>query len=86
MRGGCNLFNLEQLRCEYSDADFENLLMCGFIDDAASVFPLSLLMRGMVDSWEVWTDFRHWSPRRSPPSPGPTPCVGASRPSGRGGT
>lgn len=61
--GGCNLFDLDQLRLEYSDADFENLLMCGFIDDTASVFPLSMLMRGMVDSWEVWEDFRHWSPR-----------------------
>ncbi|WP_066738148.1 terminase ATPase subunit family protein [Cupriavidus sp. D384] len=61
--GGCNLFDIEQLRLEYSDADFENLLMCGFIDDAASVFPLSMLMRCMVDSWEVWEDFRHWSPR-----------------------
>ncbi|MFJ4288767.1 terminase ATPase subunit family protein [Cupriavidus sp. NPDC089707] len=63
VRGGCNLFDLEQLRREYSDADFENLLMCGFIDDTASVFPLSMLMRCMVDSWEVWGDFRHWSSR-----------------------
>jgi len=63
VRGGCNLFDLEQLRREYSDADFENLLMCGFIDDTASVFPLSMLLRCMVDSWEVWEDFRHWSPR-----------------------
>ncbi len=61
--GGCNLFDIDQLRLEYSDADFENLLMCGFIDDTASVFPLSMLMRCMVDSWEVWEDFRHWSPR-----------------------
>ncbi|WP_343656411.1 terminase ATPase subunit family protein [Cupriavidus sp.] len=61
--GGCNLFDIEQLRLEYSDADFENLLMCGFIDDTASVFPLSMLMRCTVDSWEVWEDFRHWSPR-----------------------
>lgn len=61
--GGCKLFNIDRLRLEYSEADFLNLLMCGFIDDAASVFPLSMLMRGMVDSWEVWDDFRHWSPR-----------------------
>lgn len=63
VQGGCNLFDLEQLRREYSDADFENLLMCGFIDDTASVFPLSMLMRCMVDSWEVWEQFRPWSPR-----------------------
>jgi hypothetical protein len=63
LRGGCNLFDLEQLRLEYSALKFENLLVCGFIDDNASVFPLSLLMRCMVDSWEAWEDFRHWSPR-----------------------
>ena len=63
LRGGCNLFDLEQLRLEYSALEFENLLMCAFIDDNASVFPLSMLMRGMVDSWEAWEDFRHWSPR-----------------------
>ncbi|AOZ04557.1 terminase ATPase subunit family protein [Cupriavidus malaysiensis] len=63
VRGGCNLFDLDQLRCEYSDADFESLLMCGFIDDAASVFLLSMLLRCMVDSWEVWDDFRPWADR-----------------------
>ncbi|WP_445238313.1 phage terminase large subunit family protein, partial [Klebsiella pneumoniae] len=28
-----------------------------FVDDLASVFPLSELQACMVDSWEVWTDF-----------------------------
>ncbi|AVP40000.1 terminase ATPase subunit family protein [Ralstonia solanacearum] len=63
VRGGCNLFDLDQLRLEYSELDFANLLMCAFIDDNASVFPLSMLMRGMVDSWEVWADFRPFAPR-----------------------
>ncbi|MDC6285474.1 terminase ATPase subunit family protein [Ralstonia pseudosolanacearum] len=63
LRGGCNLFDLDQLRLEYSEPEFANLLMCAFIDDTASVFPLSMLMRGMVDSWEVWTDFRPFFPR-----------------------
>lgn len=31
--------------------------MCEFVDDLASVFPLSELQACMVDSWEVWTDF-----------------------------
>ncbi|MGO4813374.1 terminase ATPase subunit family protein [Cupriavidus sp. 2MCAB6] len=62
-RGGCNLFNIDQLRLEYSALEFENLLMCMFVDDHESVFPLSMMMRGMVDSWVVWEDFRHWSPR-----------------------
>ncbi|MDC6293973.1 terminase ATPase subunit family protein [Ralstonia pseudosolanacearum] len=63
LRGGCNLFDLDQLRLEYSEPEFANLLMCAFIDDNASVFPLSMLMRGMVDSWEAWEDFRPFAPR-----------------------
>ncbi|MFV8669557.1 terminase ATPase subunit family protein [Ralstonia pseudosolanacearum] len=63
LRGGCNLFDIDQLRLEYSELDFANLLMCAFIDDNASVFPLSMLMRGMVDSWEEWEDFRPFAPR-----------------------
>lgn len=58
LRGGCNLFDLDQLRLEYSGPEFENLLLCQFIDDTSSVFGLSMLMRGMVDSWVVWTDFK----------------------------
>nr|WP_316865117.1 terminase ATPase subunit family protein [Ralstonia mannitolilytica] len=63
LRGGCNLFDLDQLQREYSDLEYANLLMCEFVDDSASVFPLSLLMRCMVDSWEVWDDFRPFAPR-----------------------
>ncbi|HDZ1200642.1 TPA: terminase family protein [Klebsiella pneumoniae] len=36
----------------------QNLLMCEFIDDLASVFPLADLQACMVDSWEVWEDFQ----------------------------
>lgn len=60
VRGGCNLFDLDQLRMEYSPDEYQNLLMCEFVDDLASVFPLSELQACMVDSWEVWTDFRRW--------------------------
>lgn len=63
LRGGCNLFDLDQLLREYSDLEYANLLMCEFVDDTASVFPLSTLMRGMVDSWEVWDDYRRFAPR-----------------------
>lgn len=52
-----NLFDLDQLRMEYSPDEYQNLLMCEFVDDLASVFPLSELQACMVDSWEVWTDF-----------------------------
>lgn len=58
LRGGCNLFDLDELRLEYSDAEFANLLMCGFVDDSFSVFPLSMLQSCMVDSWERWKDFK----------------------------
>ncbi|WP_366541930.1 terminase large subunit domain-containing protein, partial [Salmonella enterica] len=58
VRGGCNLFDLDQLRMEYSPDEYQNLLMCEFVDDLASVFPLSELQACMVDSWEVWTDFQ----------------------------
>ncbi|RRS10963.1 terminase large subunit domain-containing protein, partial [Escherichia coli] len=52
VRGGCNLFDLDQLRMEYSPDEYQNLLMCEFVDDLASVFPLSELQACMVDSWE----------------------------------
>ncbi len=64
VRGGCNLFDLDQLRLEYGPEEYANLLMCQFIDATASIFPLGLLMRAMVDSWEVWDDFR---PRHARP-------------------
>ncbi len=63
LAGGCDLFDLDELRLEYSDAEFANLLMCGFVDDSFSVFPLAMLQGCMVDSWELWTDFKPFSQR-----------------------
>ncbi|MDO9177421.1 MAG: terminase ATPase subunit family protein [Agitococcus sp.] len=63
VRGGCDLFDIEELRQEYSEDEFNNLLMCLFIDDTYSVFPLSELMGCMVDSYELWTDFKPYSSR-----------------------
>ncbi|WP_039918859.1 terminase large subunit domain-containing protein, partial [Cellvibrio mixtus] len=37
IRGGCDLFDLDELRLEYSDDEFDNLLMCEFVDDTQSV-------------------------------------------------
>ncbi len=34
--------------------EWDNLLMCGFVDESFSVFPLTELMRCHVDSWEAW--------------------------------
>ncbi len=55
---GCNLFDLAQLKNEYSPEDYQNLLMCQFIDDTASVFTLADCQRCMVDAWVEWEDFK----------------------------
>jgi len=54
---GCDLFDLNQLRLEYSEDEYRNLLMCEFVDDQQSIFGLNMLQSCMVDSWEVWGDF-----------------------------
>lgn len=62
--GGCNLFDIDELRAyEYSPDQFDNLLMCNFIDDTASVFPLAELQRCMVDSWVDWGDYKPFTAR-----------------------
>ena len=63
LAGGCNLFDIEQLRQEYSPDEFLNLLMCEFIDDGQSVFPLAAMQRCMVDSWTLWEDFKPFAAR-----------------------
>lgn len=60
---GCDLFDIEQLRLEYSDDEFKNLLMCEFMDDSLSEFKFDVLQSCMKDSWVTWTDFRPFAPR-----------------------
>lgn len=55
---GCDLFDVDQLRMEYSPEEWANLLMCEFIDDTASVFSFVEMNACMVDSWEVWEDYK----------------------------
>jgi uncharacterized protein YjcR len=55
-RGGCDLFDIEELRTEYSPDEFANLLMCQFIDDGDSLFTLTMMQACMVDSWVDWKD------------------------------
>ncbi len=63
-RRGCDLFDIEELREEYSPDAFANLLMCEFVDDSASVFPLSLLQGCGVDSWVAWAgEFKPFAQR-----------------------
>jgi uncharacterized protein YjcR len=61
--GGCDLFDLDELKLEYGPEEYANLLLCQFVDDSASVFPMPLLMRAMVDSWDVWPDYRPFALR-----------------------
>lgn len=62
--GGCDLFDLDELRFEYSDEEWDNLLMCGFVDESFAVFPLSMLMGCHVDSWDAWAhDFKPFALR-----------------------
>lgn len=61
--GGCSLFDIEQLRREYAAAEYANLLMCQFVDDTESAFPLSMLSACLVDSWEVWSDWKPFAQR-----------------------
>ncbi|MEC5345071.1 terminase ATPase subunit family protein [Brenneria populi] len=63
LTGGCNLFDLDQLTLEYSPAEYQNLLMCEFVDDKASVFPFEELQCCMVDSLEEWEDFNPYAMR-----------------------
>ncbi len=60
---GCDLFDLDQLRLEYSGPEYDNLLMCEFVDDNASLFGMMLMQRCMVDSWEEWDDFKPFAQR-----------------------
>lgn len=62
--GGCDLFDLDELRIEYSPDEFDLLLLCQFMDDNSSMFPFNLLRPCMVDSWDAWeSDFRPFALR-----------------------
>lgn len=62
-RLGFDLFDINQLKLEYSPEEFANLFLCNFIDDSSSVFPLSSLQPCMVDSWEIWDDYKPFALR-----------------------
>ncbi len=55
--GGCDLFDIEELRDEYSEDDFNNLFMCVFVDDSQSVFKFAQLENCGVDA-ASWRDFK----------------------------
>lgn len=58
VRLGFDLFDIAELREEYSVDEFANLFMCQFIDDSLSLFTLAQMQACMVDSWDIWHDFK----------------------------
>ena len=60
---GCNLFDVDQLKLEYSPEEMANLFMCEFVDDALSVFAFTELTACMVDAWVAWADYKPLAPR-----------------------
>lgn len=63
LSGGCDLFDLDDLKLEYGPEELQNLFMCQFIDDTQSAFPLTEMQRCFVDSWEVWDDYKPFALR-----------------------
>ena len=56
--GGMGEFlDVDELRQEYSEGEFENLFECEEIDDTASAFPFALLGPCRVDSFYAWRDY-----------------------------
>ena len=60
--GGCDLFDLDQLRLEYDEERFEQLFMCRFIDSTQSAFGLADLERCYSDLG-LWADYDPDDPR-----------------------
>lgn len=54
--GGCDLFDIEDLRRRYNERDFANLFLCQWVDDAASFFSFDELQKCAVDAWDAWPD------------------------------
>jgi len=61
--GGCDLFDIEDLRRRKSPEEFDNKYLCKFVDDSQSAFPLAFMQRCRVDSFEKWSDFDAYSLR-----------------------
>ncbi|MBL4761379.1 MAG: terminase family protein [Gammaproteobacteria bacterium] len=55
---GCDLFDIDELIDEYSEAEFNNLFMCAFMEAGLSVFKLDDLFKCAVDSNVTWVDFK----------------------------
>ncbi len=56
-KGGCDLFDVEELQDEYAPDEFANLCMCEFVDDSLSAFRFNDLIACGCDSLIEWEDF-----------------------------
>jgi uncharacterized protein YjcR len=56
-RGGCDLFDIEELRDEYAPDEFANLFLCDFVDDSMSAFKFNDMIACQCDSLVEWIDF-----------------------------
>ena len=55
--GGCDLFDIDELKDEYAPDEFANLFMCDFVDDSQSAFRFNDMIACGADSLVDWTDF-----------------------------
>lgn len=55
---GCNLFDIDALKLEYSPDEFAQLFLCEFADDDCGVFRFADLQNCLTDSLEEWLDYR----------------------------
>lgn len=55
--GGCDLFDINELKDEYAPDEFANLFECEFVDDSLSAFKFNDLIKCGVDSLVEWEDF-----------------------------
>lgn len=60
--GGCHFIDWRELEEEKSTDVFNNLYMCEFVDDSASVFKFSVVEKLMVHP-STWQDFKQNDPR-----------------------
>jgi uncharacterized protein YjcR len=59
-RQGCNLFDREQLKLEYSPEEYRQLFLCEFIDDSGSVFRFAELEKCLGDEQDWQIDGGGW--------------------------
>ena len=57
INSGFDRVTMEKLRIKFPPGQFENLLMCQFVNDTDSIFKMAELQRCMVDAWTLWKDY-----------------------------